>query len=279
MKLALCNEVLRHLSFEQQCARAAALRCDGLELAPFTLAEDPRTLTTDAARRLRDTAAAHGLTISSLHWLLAQPAGWSLSTPDTAQQARTVDFLRHLIDFAAACGAQVLVHGSPAQRAPAPGQSVADALSRCEAAWAALAPHAQAAGITYCIEPLSPAETPVLNTLAEAVALVERIGSPAMKTMLDLSAAAQAEADDAATLLRRHLPSGHIAHVQLNDRNRRGPGQGQTPVAPVLAALRALNYRGWIAIEPFDYQPDAENCAAYSCGYARALLDALEGRS
>jgi D-psicose/D-tagatose/L-ribulose 3-epimerase len=273
MKLALCNEVLRHLSFEQQCARAAALRCDGLELAPFTLADDPRQLSAASARRLRDTAAAHGLQISSLHWLLVKPAGLSLSTPDVALQSRTVDFLHHLIDFAAACGAQVLVHGSPAQRSPAPGQTVEDALSRCEAAWAALAPHAESAGLTYCIEPLSRAETPVLNTLAEAVALVRRIGSPALRTMLDLSAAAQTEADDAATLILRHAIEGDIAHVQLNDRNRRGPGQGDTPVAPALAALRAIDYRGWIAIEPFDYHPDAENCAAFSCGYTRALLD------
>ncbi|WP_284619993.1 sugar phosphate isomerase/epimerase family protein [Aquabacterium humicola] len=276
MKLALCNEVLRHLAFEQQCARAAALGCDGLEIAPFTLADDPRTLNREAARRVRDTAAAHGLAIASLHWLLVKPAGLSLSTPDTALQSRTVDFLRRLIDFAAACGAQVLVHGSPLQRSPVAGQSVADALSRCEAGWAALAPHAEGAGITYCIEALSPAETPVLNTIGEVLRLLGRIGSPALKTMLDLSAAAQSEPDDAVTLLERHLGAGDIAHVQLNDRNRRGPGQGDTPVAPVIAALRRLGYAGWLAIEPFDYQPDAESCAAYSCGYVRALLDAGE---
>ena len=275
MKLALCNEVLRHLPFEQQCATAAALRCDGLELAPFTLADDPRQLTPALARALRDTAAAHGLAIASLHWLLVKPEGLSLSTPDTALQARTVDFLHHLIDFAAACGAEVLVHGSPAQRSPQAGQTVADALSRCEAAWAALAPHAESAGVTYCIEPLSRAETPVLNTLAEAAALIDRVGSPALRTMLDLSAAAQTEDLDAAALIRHHLPRGDIAHVQLNDRNRRGPGQGDTRVAPALEALFGLGYRGWLAIEPFDYQPDPLACAAFSCGYVRALLDGL----
>jgi D-psicose/D-tagatose/L-ribulose 3-epimerase len=275
MKLALCNEVLHHLPFQQQCATAAALRCDGLELAPFTLADDPRQLTTALARSLRDTAAAHGLAISSLHWLLVKPEGLSLSTPDTALQARTVDFLHHLIDFAAACGAEVLVHGSPAQRAPHAGQTVADALSRCEAAWAALAPHAESAGVTYCIEPLSRAETPVLNTLAETAALIARVGSPALRTMLDLSAAAQTEDKDAATLIRHHLPRGDIAHVQLNDRNRRGPGQGDTPIAPALAALFGLGYRGWLAIEPFDYHPDPLACASFSCGYVRALLDGL----
>ncbi len=40
MKLALCNEVLRHLPFERQCEAAAAIGCQGLELAPFTLADE-----------------------------------------------------------------------------------------------------------------------------------------------------------------------------------------------------------------------------------------------
>jgi D-psicose/D-tagatose/L-ribulose 3-epimerase len=33
--------------------------------------------------------------------------------------------------------------------------------------------------------------------------------------------------------------------VQLNDRNRRGPGQGDTDQAPVLRVLRDAGYTGW----------------------------------
>jgi len=274
MKLSLCNEVLRTLDFESQCRLAAALGYEGLEIAPFTLSDDPAQLREADAARLRSTAARHGLAISSLHWLLVKPDGLSLATPDAALHRRTVDFLGHLVDFAAACGAQVLVHGSPKQRAPGPGQTVDDALARAEAGFAALAVHAERAGVTYCIEPLSPAETPVINTVAQAVAVVDRIGSPALRTMLDMSAAAQAETDDAATLLRRYVPSGHIAHVQVNDRNRRGPGQGDTPQAPAIRALRELGYTGWLAVEPFDYHPDPIACAAYSAGHMRGLLEA-----
>lgn len=275
MKLSLCNEVLRHLDVPAQCARAAALGCQGLEVAPFTLGSGPADWDDAAARRLRAAAAAEGLAISSLHWLLVQPPGLSISTADAALHARTVDLLRRLVDFAAGCGAQVLVHGSPAQRSPAPGQSLDDALARCTDAWSALATHAQAAGVTYCIEPLSPKETPVVNTLAQAAAVVDAIGSPALRTMIDLSAAAQSEQEDAAPLLRRWLPSGHVAHVQLNDRNRRGPGQGDTPVHAPLAVLRELGYAGWLAIEPFDYWPDADSCAAASVGHVRGVLETL----
>ena len=147
MKLSLCNEVLRHLPFDEQCRTAAALGYGGLELAPFTLAADPSTLDERHAHRTAAVAAEHGLAVSSLHWLLVQPEGLSLSTPDAAVHARTVDFLKRLIDYAAACGAQVLVPGSPKQRSPARGQSSDDAFERVVAGWQALAPHAQAAGV------------------------------------------------------------------------------------------------------------------------------------
>lgn len=275
MKLALCNEVLRHLPFAEQCRMAAALGYEGLELAPFTLKDDPSTLNEADARHVRAVAADHGLRIASLHWLLVKPAGLSLSTPDSALHARTVGFLRQLVDFAAACGADVLVHGSPKQRSPQPGQSVTDAFERTVAGWTLLAPHAQAAGITVCIEPLSDVETPVLNTLAQAVEVVDRIDSPALRTMLDLSAAAAAEDEDPAALLARHVRSGHIAHVQLNDGNRRGPGQGDTPVLPALRALHAARYARWLAVEPFDYHPDPIACAAFCAGHVLGLLQAL----
>ena len=275
LKLALCNEVLQPLAFEQQCALAASQGYTGLEVAPFTLAEDPGTLDDTTARRIRATAHAHGLAVSSLHWLLVKPAGLSLVSPDAALRQRTLALLQRLIGFAATCGAQVLVHGSPAQRSPGAGQTIADAQARLEDALATLAPHAAAAGVIYCLEPLSPVETPVVNTVAQAAAIVDRIGSPAVRTMLDVSAASQAESEPVHEVLARFLASGHITHVQLNDRNRRGPGQGSTDQAPVLRVLRNAGYTGWMAVEPFDYVPDGPGCAAFSAAHVRGIWETL----
>lgn len=275
MKLALCNEVLRPMGLGEQCQAAARMGYSALEIAPFTLTNDPTTLDTLTAHQVRSTAHSHGLAISSLHWLLVKPEGLSLVSADAALHRRTLDLLRRLIDFAAACGAQVLVHGSPGQRSPAPGQSVLDATARFEAALAELAPHAGAAGVVYCIEPLGPFETQVINTVAEAAAMVDRIGSPAIRTMLDVSAASHSESEPVHEVLRRFLASGHIAHVQLNDKNRRGPGQGETDQRPVLQVLKDLHYAGWVAVEPFDYVPDGLGCADFSSRHVRGLWRTL----
>lgn len=275
MKLALCNEVLQPLAFEQQCVMAAQLGYDALELAPFTLARDPQTLNGAISHHLLRTAQSHGLCISSLHWLLVKPDGLSLVTRDAALRQRTIDLLRRLIDFAGHCGASVLVHGSPKQRSPEPGQSVLDATFRLEEALAELAPYALDAGVTYCLEPLSPFETPVINTVAEAAAMVDRIGSPALRTMLDVSAASHSETQPIHEVLAQYLTSGHIAHVQVNDKNRRGPGQGATPQGPVMQVLHDAGYSGWVAVEPFEYLPDGPGCAALSAGYMRGLWTEL----
>jgi D-psicose/D-tagatose/L-ribulose 3-epimerase len=270
MKLALCNEVLLPLPLSAQCDLAARLGYRGLELAPFTLAADPFTLDAAFAREVRIAAQGHGLQVSSLHWLLVKPEGLSLVTDDAVLRRRTLDLLRRLIDFAAACGAEALVHGSPRQRSPAPGQSVVDATLRLTDALAELARHAEATGVTYCLEPLGRFETPVINTVAEAAALVDHIGSPALRTMLDVSAATHNETEPVHEVLRRFLVSGHIAHVQLNDRNRKGPGQGDTDQRPVLQVLKDTGYDGWVAVEPFVYEPDGPGCAE-AC--ARHVLD------
>jgi D-psicose/D-tagatose/L-ribulose 3-epimerase len=270
MKLALCNEVL-HMPLAAQCEAAARMGYDALEIAPFTLTDTPETLTTATAQRVRDTVQGHRLAVSSLHWLLVKPEGLSLVTDDAALRQRTMDLLRRLIDFAAACGAGALVHGSPKQRSPEPGQSVADAGMRFEAAMAELAPHAEAAGVVYCIEPLGRFETPVINTVAEAAAMVDRIASPAIRTMLDVSAASHSESEPVHEVLRRFLASGHIAHVQVNDRNRRGPGQGETDQRPVLQVLKDMHYTGWVAVEPFEYVPDGPGCADASARHVRDL--------
>ena len=275
MRIALCNEVLAPWPFARQCEWAAAVGYEGLELAPFTLGDDAWKLPAAQRASLRRAASDAGIAISGLHWLLRQPEGLSITSPDATVRARTLEVLRGLIDLCADLGGAVLVHGSPAQRRLPAGDEAAGR-ERAIETFATVAAHAQAAGVTYCIEPLAAPEADFLHTVAEAAAVVQAIDRPALRTMLDCCAAARAEAESVHEVLARWLPTGLLAHVQLNDPNLRGPGQGALGFADILRALRRHGYAGWIAVEPFDYHPDGPACAARAIGYLKGLLEALD---
>jgi D-psicose/D-tagatose/L-ribulose 3-epimerase len=273
VRLALCNEVLAPMPFARQCEFAAALGYQGLEVAPFTLGADALALNAADRALLRRQASDAGVAISGLHWLLAQPAGLSITAADPAVRQRTLSRLHGLIDLCAELGGVVMVHGSPAQRRLPDGDEAGPARQRAIDAFAEMAIHAQRAGVTYCLEALAPPDANFINSLDEAVAIVHAIDSPALRTMLDCCAAGRAEQSLPAELLERWLPGGEIAHVQLNDPNGRGPGQGALPMRPVLDALRRLGYAGWVAVEPFEYVPDGPGCAAHAIGYLRGVME------
>lgn len=274
MKLSLCNEVIAGLSFPEQCAFAAAVGYDGLEIAPLTLGEEPHLLPASRRAELRRAAADAGIAITGLHYLLRKPDGLSITSPDAAVRQRSIEVMRALCDFCADIGGTIIVHGSPDQRRLS-GTDDADGRKRGVECFAAVADAVQKAGVTYCIEPLSHVQTEFINTVAEAAAIVEAIGSPAMRTMIDCCSAGVAEAEPIPALIARWMSTGLIAHIHFNDTNRRGPGEGELDFVPIVTALRDSGYGGMAAVEPFIYQPDGPACAARSAGYIRGILDAV----
>ena len=276
MRIALCNEVIAPMPFPQQCVYAQKLGYDGLEVAPYTLSDEPHRLGSAQLAAARAAAADAGIAITGLHWLLLKPAGLSISSRDDSTRKKTVDVMLALVDQCAELGGRYLVHGSPQQRRIDSGDTRETALARAQECFRKVAERAEKAGVIYCVEPLGSDQTPLINTLEEAVALVKAIGNRNLRTMLDCSSAGRMESAPLPSLIDTYLPQGLIAHVQVNDRNRRGPGQGEQRFAPLFAALRKNGYRGDVAVEPFDYVPDGPGAAARAIGYIRGILEALQ---
>ena len=269
LAINLGNEVVRELSFARQCAFARDAGFDGLEVAPFTLAEDPTRLTAAEIGRLRGTAETEGTRIAGLHWLLSAPAGLSITTEDPAVFAATCDAGRRLVDLCAGLGGCYVVHGSPRQREFATGR---EATGRAGAMdyLARMARAAAEAGIVYILEPLSRHDTQFAASVDEAIAIVDAIASPSLVTMVDCYALA-ANGEDVPGTIDRGLANGRIAHIHFNDDNKGGPGQGSLDFGAIVAALLRHGYTGETAIEPFVYLPDGETCARGSIAHIRAI--------
>src|SRR5688500_13214682 len=243
MRVSLCNEVIAELPFARQCELAAALGYDGLEPAPFTWREDPTKLTPAEIAQLRRAASDAGIAITGLHYLMRAPAGLSITMRDRATRERSIAVMRAMCGLCAELGGKILVHGSPDQRVLEPGDEE-DSRKRGIECFAAVADAAVEARVSYCIEPLARTQTAFINTVEEAAAIVRQVGNPALRTMIDCSAAGQTEGEPVDALIRRWLPTGLIAHMHFNDPNRRGPGEGDLAFAPILTALRDCGYAG-----------------------------------
>jgi sugar phosphate isomerase/epimerase len=266
MKYAICNETFEGWEHARVCGRVAELGYTGLEVAPFTLA--PRITDVTPAKRaeLRRTAEAAGVRVIGLHWLLAKTEGFHLTSADPAVWARTGDYLAELARAAADLGGDILVLGSPLQRNIPEGHTreqaegfAADTLSRCLRAL-------EQGRVYLCLEPLTPAETNFMNTAADGVSLVCRLGHPFVKLHLDVKAMS-AEAAPTPDVIRANREYMH--HFHANDPNRRGPGFGDTDFKPIFKALRDVNYTGWVSVEVFDYSPDPDTIARESIRYMR----------
>jgi D-psicose/D-tagatose/L-ribulose 3-epimerase len=273
MKLTLCSEVVRELDFPAMCRFAAQVGYEGIELAPVTLSDEPQRLPAAKRAEARMIAADNGIAITGLYCLMHAPAGLSITTGDAAARRLTLEVIERLCDLCAALGGRYLVHGSSQCRQLDPADPEGSRARGVEA-FAHAARCAAAAGVTYLVEPLRPSRTGFINTVAEAAAVVDAIGSPSLKAMLDCCSASEAESAPVVDVLDRWLPTGKIAHIHVNDANKRGPGQGELKFSEIIAALDRCGYGGIIGVEPFVYEPDGRTCAARAVGYLRGVMEA-----
>ncbi|MGA2068774.1 MAG: sugar phosphate isomerase/epimerase family protein [Thermoguttaceae bacterium] len=264
MKFAICNETFLDWPLERGFALAAECGYEGIEIAPFTITRYAFEISPARRAEIRRQAEAAGLEVVGLHWLLAQTEGLHLTSPDAAVRRKTAAYLAELARLCAELGGRVLVFGSPQQRSRLPGVTPRQAAGFAAEVIAAVLPELEKSGVTLALEPLTPQETDFLLTAAEAVELIERIGSPRVRLHLDCKAMAS-EAEPIPRLIARH--ARYLVHFHANDPNRQGPGFGSLDFGPIFRALEEIAYRGWVSVEVFDYTPGIERLARESLRY------------
>ncbi|HEX4232070.1 MAG TPA: sugar phosphate isomerase/epimerase family protein [Bryobacteraceae bacterium] len=270
-RFAVCNELFQSMPFDEACRKVAGVGYQGLEIAPFTLAQNPLDVSAVQRSAIIKTLHDEGLSFVGLHWILMSPPGLHVTTPDGAVRRRSWDHIHHLIDLCADLCSDpdnngVLVFGSPKQRSTLEGMSRKEAMDVFTNELAHLAPHAEDRRVKILVEALPKNQSDVVNSLAEAVSIVRQIGSPAIKTMFDTHNAVD-ETEPHAALIRKYFP--YIAHVHVNETDGREPGMGDYDFGAVLSVLQELNYSGWVSLEAFDFSRDPIEIASRALDHLR----------
>jgi sugar phosphate isomerase/epimerase len=253
MRLAIQENLVSGLD------EALAAGFDGLELRDA----DPA----------RDLAAVRGRAWTSCPEL----EGW-LGDFDAAGRRRAIDGLRRQLEGVAALGGTGVITpaawGMFTRRLPPfdePPRTPEKDREVLVEGLADLGAHAAELGVALLLEPLNRYEDHMVNTVAQAAALIADAGSRGLAILAD-TYHMNIEEDDPCATLAAHAPL--LGAVHLSDSNRAQPGAGHVPFDRVVATLREAGWDGVLSVECRVRGEPAE--AVRECGaYLRTLVDVM----
>lgn len=229
------------------CQKAAKLGFDAVEIfAPYAASVEERAV--------RPLLERYGLKLAALGtgggWVKHR---WTLTSTEAAIRAQAIDFIRSIIDAAAAFGAPAIIGSMQGRWDDQVTRE--SAIQHLSEALHHLAARANSLRVLLLFEPLNRYETNLVNSLAEGVALLRPLNLQNVKLLADLYHMNIEETDVAAAIREA---GEMIGHVHLADSNRRPAGNGHTDFAAIAAALRDIRYEGYLSAECLPWpDPDA----------------------
>ncbi len=237
--------MLSDLGLLEAAKRIWLMGYEGIELPAGPIAE----LTVEDAERLGDELRLYNLDVVGVHMLLMGLQEAQITSCDSRLRDNAVVHVEKLARNTAALGGKIMVWGSPGNRTYDESESWETAANRAVEVWKRCAEFAETHGVVIALEPLGPSETNFMNTAEEAIELIERVGSPNVRLLLDMKAMGS-EAKPMDQIIRES--ADYLVHFHANDPNRRGPGQGKADTGAAAKALNERNYDGWVSVEAFE---------------------------
>lgn len=195
--------------------------------------------------QLRTATDALGLTVSSISSLLGPDR--DLCHADASVRRTGFDYISQLIEMAAVVGSPIVnVHPSAVNRT--------EVLTSVEQEWEWSVDSLRRLSVEadgtcrLAVEPWNRYETHLVNTVAQAIELVQAIDHPAACVMADTFHMGIEESDPVGAIRRA---GSHLGHVHFADNTRAAPGTGTIDFAPYIEALIDIDYRGTVTFELF----------------------------
>lgn len=247
---------------ETSMAKAAALGYDGVELALSDAAQaEPE--------RIRRALANEGLALPAISTgrVFAERGVW-FTHPDPAVRREAVETISGLVEVAAGFGAMVNI--GRARGYVHEGETREVAVGRFLECMAQCARRAEALGVTMVLEPVNRYETNFVNSVPDALEMMDRLGLPNVLVMPDVF---HMNIEDATLEGSFRQAGARVGYVHFADSNRLAPGQGHLDFPAILEVLGEVGYDGWVTAEILPH-PDPDAAARAAIDYLRTLIPA-----
>ncbi len=247
-------------SLAKNIADIAGMGYDGVELA----IRDPKLVDVEALDAL---TREHGLRVPAI----GTGQAWneeklSFTDPDESVRRAAIERVKAHILVAAHFDAVIIIGLLRGIIKPGITQEqsltwVCEALQECSQA-------AKPLGVRLALEPINRYETTLVNSVAQGMALIERVGAENFGLLLDTFHMNIEEAD----ILESISTCGErIFHFHVADSNRWYPGAGHLDFPAILSRLQSTGYEGFVSGE-FMPLPDPLTAARENIAYLRAIL-------
>jgi sugar phosphate isomerase/epimerase len=244
---------------EANVRRIAGWGYDGVELA----IREPALVDADDLIRVVST---QGLAVPAIGTGQAWgEEGLSFTDPEPLVRAAAVQRTLSHIPFASRTGATIII--GLLRGIVGPGVSEATAMDWLVGALRDCCAEAEPHGVRLALEPINRYETTLVNTLAQGLALLERVGAENMGLLPDTF---HMNIEEPVMEAGIRACGDRIFHFHVADSNRWHPGAGHLDFASILDALSTTGYQGYVSGE-FMPLPDADTAAQRSIAYLRQL--------
>ncbi len=230
--------------FVPYLARVRELGFDVLEINAGTLG----TMSPEQIGRLRAASEETGVPMSCC---IGLPPSSDLASSRAATRKAGIAHLGRIADAMASCGIErltgIIYSCWPAKLEGRDGTKE-EALRWSVGAMKEAIKKAEDLRLVYNVEVVNRFEQFMLNTAQEAVDYVKEVGSPNLRILLDTyHMNIEEDSFEEAITTAGNL----LGHLHTGESNRKPPGRGHIPWKEIAAALKKIEYAGWVVMEPF----------------------------
>ncbi len=195
----------------------------------------------------------------------------SFTNPSEEIRIKAVERVKEIVDFACELGANVNIGRVRGQYIAEEPRERSYQLSL--SALRDICAYAEPKGVQIAIETVTIMQTNFINTLEEAVELIQDVDRVNCKLMMDVFHLNLEEKDVIGAI---HKYSPHNIHVHLADYNRRYPGSCGMDFRKIIQAFHDVGYDGAFCTEIFQL-PDQESAAKGAIEYLAPIMNAVYG--
>lgn len=249
-----------HDDVEAACQKASELGFDAIELfAPsgdVIRALPLSKLLREYGLSLAAVGTGAGMVVHQL----------SLSSPDAAQRAKAMEFVRSIMAAGAEFGAPAIIGSMQGRWDDVTGREAG--VGRLRDSLSDLGLYAAQLGGQLIYEPLNRYETNMAMTMEQGVELLKPLSSSSVRLLADLFHM---------NIEERSIADGirsagqWLGHVHFVDSNRQAAGRGHMNYAPIVSALREIGYDGYASAEAFPI-PDSLTTARQTIETFRSVF-------